>query len=240
MSETRDTNAEIWKSESVVAQWSVEAADREATRKLHRHVMAELLPFGAPEPFTFLDLGAGTGIGARAILERYPASTAVLADFSAQMMAQADHELADLAGRFSRVEFDMNSSAWPAMLTGPFDAVITSMCLHHLPDARKQTLLSEIRDRLVPGGWYINYDPVTTTDPVVEDTWQRIADIRDPGQAHKRHNRTAEEQARYENHTRYLVTLDQLLGYLRGAGFDGADVYFRDLENTICAGRSPA
>ena len=239
MSEPRDTNAEIWKSESVVAQWSVEAANREATRTLHRHVMAELLPFGADEPFTFLDLGAGTGIGARAILERYSASTAVLADFSAHMMAQADHELADFDGRFSRVEFDMTSSNWPAPLAGPFDAVITSMCLHHLPDARKQTLLTEIRDRLVPGGWYVNYDPVATADPVVEAAWQRIEDLRDPGKANKRHNRTPEEQARYENHVRYMIVLDQLLGYLRDAGFDGVEVYFRDLENTICAGRSP-
>ncbi len=239
MTEPEDTNAEIWKSDSVVAQWSVEAANREATRTSHRQVMAELLPFGPDEPFTFLDLGAGTGMAARAILERHPASSAVLADFSAQMMAQTDHELAGFPGRFSRVEFDMSSSDWPAPLAGPFDAVITSMCLHHLRDERKQTLLTEIRDRLVPGGWYVNYDPVTTTDPVVEETWQRIEDLRDSGKAPKRHNRTAEEQARYENHTRYLISLDDLLGYMRGAGFDGVDVYFRDLENTICAGRSP-
>jgi hypothetical protein len=36
------------------------------------------------------------------------------------------------------------------------------MCVHHLPDERKHCLFAEIFDHLVPGGWYLNYDPVST------------------------------------------------------------------------------
>ena len=42
---------------------------------------------------------------------------------------------------------------------------MTSMSVHHLPDERKQDLFREIYDRLVPGGWYLNYDPVPAEDP---------------------------------------------------------------------------
>ena len=47
--------------------------------------MAALLPFTEQDAFTFLDLGAGTGAASRAILDVYPRSTAILADFSAAM-----------------------------------------------------------------------------------------------------------------------------------------------------------
>jgi len=38
--------------------------------------------------------------------------------------------------------------------------------VHHLPDARKRGLFTEIFGRLAPGGWYLNYDPVRANDAV--------------------------------------------------------------------------
>ncbi len=69
--------------------------------------MAELLPFAADEPFTFVDLGAGTGAAARVILDHFAAAQAIMADFSAQMMAQGEVELEPYEGRYSYVEFDL-------------------------------------------------------------------------------------------------------------------------------------
>jgi hypothetical protein len=46
--------------------------------------------------------------------------------------------------------------------------VVTSLCVHHLPDDRKQGLFSGVFDHLVPGGWYLNYDPVLAEGPVVD------------------------------------------------------------------------
>jgi tRNA (cmo5U34)-methyltransferase len=117
---------------------------------------------------------------------------------------------------------------------------VSSMCIHHLPDHRKQGLFAEILERLAPGGWYVNYDPVSSPDPVVEATWERVNDRDDPEAAHKRLHRTTQEQSRYENHVRYVIPLDQQLDYLRSAGFQGVDVYWKHLENVIYAGRRPA
>ena len=51
------------------------------------------------------------------------------------------------------------------------------MCIHHMPDHRKQGLFAEIFEHLAPGGWYLNYDPVPAEDPVVESTWERVNDL---------------------------------------------------------------
>ena len=69
--------------------------------------MALLLPFTEQDAFTFLDLGAGTGAASQAILRLYPRSTAVLADFSAEMMRAGERELQPFAGRYRYVKFDL-------------------------------------------------------------------------------------------------------------------------------------
>jgi tRNA (cmo5U34)-methyltransferase len=240
MDNSPDTNAALWQSEGVVRAWAADAAQREWNRAAQMRFMALLLPFGKQEAFTFLDLGAGTGAAARAVLETYPNSTAILADFSAAMMSAGERELAPFAGRYRYVEFDLAAGTWPAEVPAALDAVVASMSVHHLPDERKQGLFAEIFGHLAPGGWYLNYDPVRGADPVVEAAWERVNDRENPAAASKRLNRTPEEQARYANHIRHIVPLAPQLEYLRSAGFEGIDVYWKNLENVLFGGRRPA
>jgi tRNA (cmo5U34)-methyltransferase len=237
---TQDTNAAVWQTDIGVNFWKSTAADRERRRAGHRVLMAELLPFAADEPFTFVDLGAGTGAAARTVLDYFSAAHAILADFSAQMMAQGAVELAPYAGRYTYVEFDLTRAGdWPEQIPVPVDAVISSLSVHHLTDERKQTLFGEIFEHLAPGGWYLNYDPVQPPDPEVEEAWLRAGDRRDPSAADKRAHRTQEEQFRYENHVRYMIPLDPQVGYLRAAGFEGVDVFWKELDYVIYGGRRP-
>jgi tRNA (cmo5U34)-methyltransferase len=240
MPDIEDTNAAVWKSDIGVSFWKSTASDRERRRAGHRVLMAELLPFAPDEPFTFLDLGAGTGAASRTVLDHYAAAHAILADFSPQMMAQGAIELAPYEGRYTYVEFDLTQAgAWPVQAGAAVDAVISSLSVHHLNDERKQTLFGEILEHLAPGGWYLNYDPVKPPDPVVEEAWLRAGDRRDPEAAGKRAHRTAEEQFRYENHVRYMIPLDTQVGFLRAAGFEGVDVYWKELDYVIYGGRRP-
>jgi tRNA (cmo5U34)-methyltransferase len=241
MGDPADTNAAIWHSAEAVQAWAAEAGRQERRRKAHRQFLASLLPFAARDAFAFLDLGAGTGAGSRTLLEAYPRSTAILADFSAEMMRAGEREMRPFAGRYRYVEFDMAAGGeWPAAIPPALDAIVTSMCVHHLTDERKQSLFAEIFGHLVPGGWYLNYDPVRADDPVVEATWERAGDRADPEAAARRRRRTPLEQARWDNHVRYIIPLGQQLGYLRAAGFDGIDVYWKQLESVIYGGRRPS
>src|SRR3984957_4672323 len=240
MPETEDTNAAVWKSDVGVSFWKSTQADRERRRAGQRALLAELLPFAADEPFTFVDLGAGTGAAARIILDHFPAAHAILADFSSQMMAQGELELKPYEGRYTYVEFDLTKAGgWPAGIPDPVDAAISSLSVHHLNDDRKQTLFAEILPRLSPGGWYLNDAPVRPPDAVVEEAWLRAGDRRDPTAADKRLHPTEQERFRYENHVRYMIPLNPQLDYLRAAGFEGVDVYWKELDFVIYGGRRP-
>jgi SAM-dependent methyltransferase len=240
MSEPPDTNASVWQSAEAVQAWAAEASRTEAHRQFHRRLLAWLLPFASSQEFTFADLGAGTGAASRVILAEYPNSTAVLADFSAEMMGAAEREMQPFAGRYRFAEFDMAAGGdWPDAIGSALDAVVTSMCVHHLPDERKRGLFAEIFDHLIPGGWYLNYDPVGAPDPVAAAAWERAGDRDDPGAAARRQHRTPVDQARWENHVRYIIPLAPQLDYLRAAGFEGIDVYFKQLEHVIYGGRRP-
>jgi tRNA (cmo5U34)-methyltransferase len=240
MPDSEDTNAAVWKSDIGVTFWKSTQDEREQRRAGQRTLMAELLPFAVDEPFTFADLGAGTGAASRVILDHFTAAQAILADFSAQMMAQGEVELKPYEGRYRYVEFDLTAAgSWPAGLPDPVDAVISSLSVHHLNDARKQSLFAEILAHLAPGGWYLNYDPVAPPDLVVEEAWLRAGDRQDPAAAAKREHRSPEEQFRYENHVRYMIPLDPQLGFLRAAGFEGVDVFWKNLSYVIYGGRRP-
>jgi tRNA (cmo5U34)-methyltransferase len=240
MPDTGDTNAAVWKSDLGVNFWKSTQEDRERRRAGQRTLLAELLPFAADEPFTFVDLGAGTGAAARIILDHYAAAHAILADFSPQMMAQGETDLKPYKGRYTYVEFDLTAAdAWPDGIPDPVDAAISSLSVHHLNDARKQTLFAEILIHLAPGGWYLNYDPVAPPDTIVEEAWLRAGDRQDPTAAANRANRTHEEQFRYENHVRHMIPLDPQVGFLRAAGFEGVDVFWKNLDFVIYGGRRP-
>ena len=239
MPEVTDTNAAFWKSDEHIAQWVASADERERHRRDQRRLLAELLPLDQQAAFTFVDLGAGTGAAARVVLDAYPNATAVLADFSPQMMDEGAKALAPYEGRYRYVEFDLTHDTWPEAMPVQVPAVISSLCVHHLPDDRKRSLFAQIFDRLTPGGWYLNYDVVAGGDPVVGEAWERVGDRRDPAAAEARRSRTPEQQRRYENHVRYMIPLAPQLQFLAEAGFEGVDVYWKQLDAVIYGGRRP-
>jgi SAM-dependent methyltransferase len=156
------------------------------------------------------------------------------------MQGVGEQEMKPYAGRYRYVEHDMSASDWPATIPSALDAVVTSLCVHHLPDERKHGLFTEIFSHLAPGGWYLNYDPVRAADPVVTATWERVNDARDPEAAAKRLHRSPGEQARWDNHVRFISPLPQQLEYLRLAGFRGIDVYWKQLDYVIYGGCRPS
>ncbi|MGV8967305.1 MAG: class I SAM-dependent methyltransferase [Cellulomonas sp.] len=234
-----DSNDAIWKSTQLVQERELRADERTRKNAAQWRLLGELLPFDTQDAFTFADLGAGTGSATSEILRQYPRSTAILTDFSAPMMAVGELAMEPFAGRFHYLKFDMSTNDWPAALPRTLDAIVTSMCVHHLPDHRKEGLFTEIFGHLVPGGWYLNYDSVRSADPLVTAAWQRVIDL-DPEALRKRLHGTADEQARRSNHRRYLLPLPQQLDYLRAAGFEGIDVYWKNLDDVIYGGCRPA
>ena len=236
---TPDTNAAVWKDEANIKRWAAEAAAREAKRAEPMRIMAALLPFEEDQEFTIVDLAAGTGMAARAVMDRYPKARAVLADFSPAMMGEGEKILAPYEGRYRYVEFDLGQSSWPGSIPVPMDSVVTSQAIHHLPDERKRSLFGEVFERLKPGGWFVNYEPVKGPSAPVEHTWQRLNDSFDSSLAYKRTHRSPQEEHQHENHVRWMIDLESEMELFRATGYEAADVYWKHLDYVVCAGRKP-
>jgi tRNA (cmo5U34)-methyltransferase len=102
-----------------------------------------------------LDLGAGTGLFSSYVKSKYPDSRITLIDLSEKML-----DLAKL--RFSaNEEIDYiiaDYTSYP--FEEPFDAVISSLSIHHLPHEKKQSLFRTIYSLLKDGGVFVNADQV--------------------------------------------------------------------------------
>jgi tRNA threonylcarbamoyl adenosine modification protein (Sua5/YciO/YrdC/YwlC family) len=101
-----------------------------------------------------LDLGTGTGETARRMLVRHPSATLVGIDESPAMLARA-------AGALEPQRVSLRVGTLEAPLpTGPFDLVVSALCVHHLPGECKRELFERIRGVLTEGGRFVLGDVV--------------------------------------------------------------------------------
>src|SRR5437763_16526278 len=96
----------------------------------------ELVARTAPGNPQILDLGAGTGLISRMLAERVSPGKIILIDASPEMLAQAKERLASWEIEIRVKEL---TSALPS---DPFNASVSALAIHHLPDSKKRELLA--------------------------------------------------------------------------------------------------
>jgi malonyl-CoA O-methyltransferase len=122
------------------------------------------------EPRAILDLGAGTGHGARALKRRHPAATVFATDIAPGMLQQAKRQSRWLR-RFERVRAD--AYALP-FADGAFDLVFSSLMLQWCDDL--DAVFGEISRVLKPGGLLLfsTFGPGTLAE--LRDAWAVAGD----------------------------------------------------------------
>jgi len=126
-------------------------------------------------PGRVLDLGCGDGRLTALVLAAYPESTAICVDMSPPMLDA-------VAERFEgddRVTIAAHDLEEPLLFDGPFDAVISSLAIHHVDDERKQSLDAEVASLLTPGGVFANLDIVQSPTQALHDQWRDEMGARD-------------------------------------------------------------
>jgi 2-polyprenyl-3-methyl-5-hydroxy-6-metoxy-1,4-benzoquinol methylase len=105
------------------------------------------VPFSAGEPLKILELGAGDGRLAEALLTVFPHATLTALDGSESMRAEASNRLSLFGDRARVAAFDVAALDWWDRMFG-VDLIVSSLCLHHLNDTRKQYLYKAAAERL--------------------------------------------------------------------------------------------
>ena len=154
---------------------------------------------------SILDVGCGTGSLAIAAKRRVgPAARVAGIDASPEMIARAQKK-SRKAG--AEIEFQTALVEQLPFADDAFDVVLSTVMLHHLPDAVREKSLAEIQRVLKPGGRFLAVDF--------------------GGAAEHRHTRAG----RLHNHAHFDLT--QVLPVLTNAGWSGIETGpagFRDLQ----------
>jgi tRNA (cmo5U34)-methyltransferase len=85
-----------------------------------------------------------------------PNARPTLFDLTPEMLTIARQRLKPLGKRVKFVTADFAKTA-PSK---PYDAVVSALAIHHLPDSGKRHLFADIFKYLTPGGVFINADQV--------------------------------------------------------------------------------
>ena len=102
-----------------------------------------------------LELGTGTGVTSRRVLERHPHARLTGVDSSEHMLAVADLPGADL-----RVQ-DLRDP----LPEGRFDLVFSALAVHHLDGPGKADLFARVAAALAPDGRFVLADVIVPEDP---------------------------------------------------------------------------
>lgn len=180
-------------------------------------------------PGLVLDLGAGTGALAEAVLGSTDAGTVELIDIDREMLAQARTRLARFGGRARFAEGSF-LDALPRC-----HGAAASLALHHVPTLEvKRSLYRRIHEALEPGGVFVNADATMPAEPAAaEATWRAWAEHMvahgiEEGRAFEHFEEWSEEDTYFP--------LEDELAAVAAAGFD-ARCAWREAGIAVVVGR---
>ena len=213
-------------------------------RETQIETICSLVP-ALQEPFTVLELGCGEGLLAGALLERYPQCSVQGLDGSQTMISAAREALAIYGNRFIVHKFDLAAGDWRSPASR-YNAILSSLTIHHLDDAQKQSLFRDLHAMLLPEGVLVIADVIRTAsqtgNELAADSWDSAV--------HKRALELDGNPVVYErfkiddwNMFRYLDDIDKpsllldQLKWLENAGFEKVDVYWMLAGHAIFGGQ---
>ena len=183
----------------------------------------------AIRPDLVLDLGAGTGALAEAMLEHEEVGCVQAIDIDPEMLAKARIRLKRFGAR-TRLSESSYDDPLPEC-----DAVATSLALHHIPtmDA-KLAAYERIHRALRPGGIFVNADVTVSAHPEARERTYRLwaAHLVSCGIDEKRAYEHFDEWSEEDTY----FPLDDELAAMREAGFQ-AECAWLDRPNTLLVGR---
>jgi tRNA (cmo5U34)-methyltransferase len=132
--------------------------------------LVDLVPVLPNEPFSVVELGAGGGQLAQAVLEKFPHCHYIAFDGSETMREHLAQRLRVFHDRVEIRPFELTEQVWRHTLPSPLRCALSSLCIHHLTGPQKRQFFVDMAQSLETGGALLLAD-------IVEPATQRIADL---------------------------------------------------------------
>jgi tRNA (cmo5U34)-methyltransferase len=179
-------------------------------------VLVAMLP---PNIKRFLDIGTGNGRLLALVKAQHPQASAIGLDFS-PFMLQATRKRFSQEPTVQVIEHNLEIHL-PDL--GMFDAIVSSYAIHHLDHRRKRTLYAEVFDALRPGGFFCNFDCVSSSTHALHlEYLQACGTLPDE-----------------EDPSNQFLDLETQLRWLREIGFSDVDCFWKWREEALMAGKKP-
>jgi tRNA (cmo5U34)-methyltransferase len=215
-----------------------------------REMIATLVaavPAAHDAPLKMLELGSGDGRLAEALLTAFPFATLTALDGSESMRREAALRLAEFGPRARVAAFDVAALDWWDRMFG-IDLIVSSLCLHHLNDAKKQYLYKAAAERLSPGGAFLIADLIDPQHPaavrLAADAWdaqaKQQAEALGAPELFERFVEARWNHFRFPDADDTPSALFHHLVWLRHAGFAAVDCVWMSAGHAVFGGFKPA
>jgi SAM-dependent methyltransferase len=231
-----------WASEAYVDEWVSRQRVEDARRAERFQLMCDLFPFANDATVTILDVGAGYGPVSQYILDRFPNARCIAQDGSEPMLKRAQNLMTTYGGRFRPYRSDLFDPTWLPKQFSPFDAAVSSSCLHNLRDFKRVSeIYGEIREQLKSGGVFLNLDLLNAPTPELQQRYVGVAAARREREGGAREDigaivRGVARSPAQVGAGPFRATLEQHLAALKAAGFREVDCFWKDLQRALFGG----
>ena len=200
-----------------------------------------LLPAARDEPFQAVDLGAGSGWLAEALLSAFSRASVLVADGSETMLAQARARLAPFEARTQLRRVELEDETWLPRLAVMPRAVLSCLAIHHLDADGKRRLYRQAHERLEPGGVLLVADVVAHRSDWARRYWARLweDDVRRAGEPALA-ERFVKDGWNFYDHPVDPIDkpsgLPEQLAWLEAIGYEGVDVFWAKAGHALFGG----
>jgi tRNA (cmo5U34)-methyltransferase len=221
-----------------------EIADVAVPRRLEMTAtLVAAVPFDPDGPVKILELGSGDGRLAEALLTVFHRATLTALDGSASMREETSKRLAVFGERARVAAFDLAALDWWDRMFGA-DVIVSSLCLHHVNDAKKQYLYKAAAERLSPRGALLIADLIDPQHPssrrLAADQWdaqaKQQADALGAPDLFRRFADAQWNHFRFPDEDEYPSALFHQLVWLRHAGFAAVDCCWLNAGHAVFGG----
>ena len=232
-----------WGDKNFIEDWASKGSWQAPIRDVQTAMVLRMIPQPIDAPIRILDVGAGYGALAAALLRDRPNATAVCLDASDAMLQLGPAKNPDLKHRMAFVQGSLESPAWLNSVTGSFDAVISARALHHFTEnQRRRHIFKELFTLVRSGGCFINADNVRAPTKELTERYRNARNeyldhfIRrsTDGKTNLAEVRAATPSTYHGPHNNGY--LDEELAWLSQAGFVDVDCFWKFATTVVYGG----